>query len=93
MKDLGDKLAPEDKSAIDPLLQNLKTALQGTDTDAIKNASEALNQKFYEISAKLYQNAGPQGAPQGDPTAGQQGADGAYNADYNVVDDDNNNQQ
>ncbi|MBO4898320.1 MAG: molecular chaperone DnaK [Clostridia bacterium] len=93
MKDLGDKLAPEDKAAIDPLLESLKTALQGTDTDAIKNASEALSQKFYEISSKLYQNAGPQGAPQGDPAAGAQGADGAYNADYNVVDDDNNNQQ
>ena len=93
MKDLGDKLAPEDKAAIDPLLESLKTALKGTDTEAIKNASEALSQKFYEISSKLYQNAGPQGAPQGDPGAGAQGADGAYNADYNVVNDDDNNQQ
>ena len=89
MKDLGDKLTAEDKSAIDPLLQSLKTALQGTDTDAIKNASEALSQKFYEISSKLYQSAGPQDAG----AAGQPGADGAYNADYNVVDDDNNQQQ
>ena len=90
MKDLGDKLTEEDKSAINPLLENLKSALKGTDTDAIKAASEALSQKFYEISAKLYQNAHP-GAQGADGTQGgaQQNPDGTYNADYNVVDDDN----
>ena len=90
MKDLGDKLTEEDKSAINPLLENLKSALKGTDTDAIKAASEALSQKFYEISAKLYQNANP-GAQGADGTQGgaQQNPDGTYNADYNVVDDDN----
>ncbi len=90
MKDLGDKLTEEDKTAINPLLENLKSALKGTDTDAIKAASEALSQKFYEISAKLYQNANP-GAQGADGTQGgaQQNPDGTYNADYNVVDDDN----
>ena len=90
MKDLGDKLTEEDKSAINPLLENLKSALKGTDTDAIKAASEALSQKFYDISAKLYQNANP-GAQGADGTQGgaQQNPDGTYNADYNVVDDDN----
>ena len=90
MKDLGDKLTEEDKTAINPLLENLKSALKGTDTDAIKAASEALSQKFYEISAKLYQNANPgaQGAD-GTQSGAQQNPDGTYNADYNVVDDDN----
>ena len=90
MKDLGDKLTEEDKSAINPLLENLKSALKGTDTDAIKAASEALSQKLYEISAKLYQNANP-GAQGADGAQGgaQQNPDGTYNADYNVVDDDN----
>lgn len=90
MKDLGDKLTEEDKSAVNPLLENLKSALKGTDTGAIKAASEALSQKFYEISAKLYQNANP-GAQGADGTQGgtQQNPDGTYNADYNVVDDDN----
>ncbi|MBQ7718700.1 MAG: molecular chaperone DnaK [Clostridia bacterium] len=90
MKDLGDKLTADDQAAINPLLDNLKNALKGTDTDAIKNASEALSQKFYEISAKLYQNAAPnQGQPQ--PDANQTNADGGqtYDADYKVVDDDN----
>ena len=88
MTDLGDKLEAADKAAVDPLLENLKNALKGTDTDAIKAATEALNQKFYEVSAKLYQNANPQGNPAGDE--GAQGPDGAYDADYKVVDEEEN---
>lgn len=91
MKDLGDKLEDADKAAVEPLLENLKNALKGTDTDAIKAATEALNQKFYEVSAKLYQNANPQGNPAEEAGgAGAQGPDGAYDADYKVVDDEEN---
>jgi len=86
MADLGDKLTDDDKAAVTPLLDALKEALKGTDTEAIKAASEALSQKFYEISSKLYQNANPGAGP--DMGGAQPGADGAYDADYNVVDED-----
>ncbi|MDD6308799.1 MAG: molecular chaperone DnaK [Clostridia bacterium] len=91
MKELGDKLTEEDKNAIQPLVDSLKSALTGTDTDAIKTATEALQQKFYEISAKLYQNANPGAAP-GGPTPGGDSAQGenVYDADYKVVDDEEN---
>lgn len=89
MKDLGDKLTEEDKNAITPLLDNLKNALKGTDSAAIKSASEALSQKFYEISSKLYQT---QAGGNADAGANQQEApnDHVYDADYKVVDDDDN---
>ena len=69
----------------------MKEALKGTDTEAIKNAQEALTKAFYDISAKLYQQN--PGAAQGagfDPNqAGAQGgADNVYDADYTVVDDE-----
>ncbi len=90
MNDLGDKLSEEDKSAITPLVEALKEALKGTDTEAIKAASEALSQKFYEISAKLYQNANPGAAPGADVGAegAAPGGENVYDADYKVVDDD-----
>ena len=65
-----------------------KKALEGTDTEAIKAATDELQKKFYEVSTKMYQAANPQGTqgePQGDPNA----AGGAYDGDYTVVDDDN----
>ena len=96
--DLGDKLQGAEKAEVEQKLQALKTALTGTDSAAIKAATEELTQAFYKISEKLYQQAGPQG-PQGgqgfDPSQYQQGPQGPqggqdyYDADYTVVDDDN----
>ena len=91
----GSKLDPADKSEVESKLAALKSALSGTDTAAIKSATEALTQAFYKISEKMYQAAG---AAQGNPGAGYDpnaGASGAgsdqtyYDADYTeVVDDD-----
>ncbi len=94
MNDLGDKLDPADKSEIEAKIADLKKALEGTDTDAIKNATDELQKKFYDVSSKMYQAANPQGAqgtqegPQGGASnGGAQG--GTYDGDYTVVDDDN----
>ena len=90
--DLGDKLDAADKADIEAKIADTKKALEGTDTEAIKTASDALQQKFYEVSSKIYQQANPQGAPGADGgfdpnQAGAQG--GTYDADYTDVDDDN----
>ncbi len=93
MTDLGDKLDAADKADIEAKIADTKKALEGTDTEAIKNASDALQQKFYEVSSKIYQQANPQGAPGADGAgfAGQDtaGQGGTYDGDYTVVDDDN----
>ncbi len=91
IKDLGDKIDAADKAAIEAEIEKVKEALKGTDVEAIKKASEALSAKFYEVSAKIYQAANPQGAPGAeapgaDPTQGAAGNDGAVDADYEVVD-------
>ncbi len=91
MTDLGDKLEANDKSEIEAKIADVKKALEGTNTEEIKAATDALQQKFYEVSAKIYQQANPQG--QG-PDMGAQGPDmgaegGTYDGDYTVVDDDN----
>ena len=55
LSEMGDKLDPADKSEVEGKLSALKTALQGTDTQAIKSATEELTQAFYKVSEKLYQ--------------------------------------
>ena len=95
VEELGDKLGANEKAEVESKLSALKQALTGTDTAAIKAATDALTQVFYKISEKLYQQAGgPQGAgfdpsqaaggPQGTAPNGQD----YYDADYTVVDDD-----
>jgi molecular chaperone DnaK len=88
MKDLGDKLSSEDKAKIEAELNRVKEALKGTDTEAIKNATEELTKVFYDISGKLYQAAGgAQGAgPGADGGSGAQNDD-TINPNYKVDDD------
>ena len=91
LEDMGDKVPAEVKSEIETKLQTLKTALTGTDTESIKQATKELTDVF----GKLYEAAQTaQGAQGFDPNAAAGGsANGAggqdyYDADYTVVDDD-----
>ena len=97
LEELGDKVDAAEKAEIESKLGALKTALTGTDTAAIKAATEELTQAFYKLSEKMYQQANPQGAPNAgcDPNCnngdcGNNGGDGQqyYDADYTVVDDE-----
>ena len=97
LSEMGDKLDPADKSEVESKLQALKSALTGTDSAAIKHATEELTQAFYKVSEKMYQAANPQGGPgagfdpsqYGGPQGGPQGGgQDYYDADYTVVDDD-----
>ena len=94
LSEMGDKLDPADKSEVEGKLSALKTALQGTDTQAIKSATEELTQAFYKVSEKLYQQSGAAQGQGFDPNnMGGQGPAGGngqdyYDADYTVVDDD-----
>ena len=97
LSESGDKLDPADKGEVESKLAYLKSALYGTDTAAIKSATEALTQAFYKVSEKMYQAAGAQqqGNPGYDPNTGYNAGNTAgndqqyYDADYTeVVDDD-----
>ena len=88
LSEIGDKLPDSDKEEVKTALEKLKETVKGTDTDAIKADTEALEQAFYRLSEKLYKAQGGDAGAQGfDPNMGQQGAQGDngqgyYNADY-----------
>ena len=68
----GDKFDANDKADLQSKIDTLKNALNGQDINLIKNEKESLQQEFYKISEKLYQQAQAQAGAQ--PGAGQQGA-------------------
>ena len=99
VKELGDKITPDELTKIDDAKKKLEEVLKGNDSDAIKNASAELGDIFQGISARVYQEtgaagaAGAAGAGAGAAGAGAAGgnANGGkdfYDADYEVVDDD-----
>ena len=97
--DLGDKLSADDKSALQSKIDALKEALKGTSVEDITAKQKDLEQKFYEVSAKVYQQAAPQGeagAQTGcdgscdncdNHSAGNGNGDGYVDADYREVND------
>ena len=91
--EMGDKIPEGDKATVQSAIDKLKETLKGEDTAAIKADTEALQQAFFAVSEKLYQQAGgPQagGPDMGGQPGGDQGGQQYYDADYKVVDDDEN---
>ncbi|MBQ8011345.1 MAG: molecular chaperone DnaK, partial [Oscillospiraceae bacterium] len=69
MNDFGDKITEADKAPIQEKINALKGVLESGNTEDIKAKTDALQQAFYELSSKAYQQAG------GDPNAMNAGFD------------------
>ena len=97
LKELGDKLSADDKARIESEIANVKKAMEGNDSAAIKAASDKLTEVSYDVFGKIYQQAQQQnpGAGAGfngsDAGSANTGSaphdDNVVDADYEVVDD------
>ena len=92
LEEMGDKIPAGDKGKVESALNHLKETLKGNDTQAIKEATEALTKEFYAVSEKLYGQAQAGQPGPGPDMGGAQGGSAAgpdvVDADYEVVDDD-----
>ena len=97
LKEAGDVATAEQKDKIQKAIAELKEALAGTDTSAIKDKTEKLQNAIYELSAAMYQRAAAaqqaqqseqtqQSGPSGSAAEGGSGKD-YVDADYEVVND------
>ncbi len=88
VKELGDKVPADMKQQADDAVAEAKKALEGTDIEAIKAAGEKLQEVGHKLAEVVYSSA------QADAGAGQAGAQGGsddvVDADYEVVDDEDN---
>ena len=82
LKELGDKVPAGTKADVEAALADAKKALEGTDIEAIKAASEKLQQAGYKLAEIVYSDQNDQTAP----GAGSDGGDDVVDADYEVVD-------
>ena len=85
--DLGDKLSAEEKDKIQVEIDNTKKLLEGNDVEAIKEASDKLQQAFYAVSEKLYSQAGQEN-PEAAENVEDDGEEGSvYDAEAVEVED------
>lgn len=85
LKDLEGKISEDEKKAVTSKVDELKSALSTDNVDDIKAKNDALTQEFYKVSQKLYQNTNPNNGQQN-----QKPNSDVVDADYEVVDDDEN---
>jgi molecular chaperone DnaK len=96
IRELGDKVDSGTKDKVDKAIQELKDASSGSDTGRIKDASEKLSSLLHELSTKLYEqvrreqqsSAGGQSGGQESSSSGGGNQEDVVDADYEVVDGD-----
>jgi molecular chaperone DnaK len=74
LRELGDKVSPEDRKAIETALEDVKQALKGNDTDDIRRKTEILVQASYKLAEHMYASTSAGATPP--PPEG----DGSYGA-------------
>ena len=95
VKDLGDKADQGQVEKVKAAVEKVKEALKGSDSEAIKKATEELQKPLYEMSAAAYQEA-QQAAGAGAQTGPEPGAseepkkeeENVVDAEYTEVKDD-----
>jgi molecular chaperone DnaK len=94
LREQGDKVSAEEKDAVEQPLADLKKAMEGNDTTAIKAATDTLMSASQAFSQKLYEAAARDSGAEGTSASGQGGSDagaGSVNdddiVDAEIVDD------
>lgn len=101
LKEAGDKVSEDERKKIEDAKKKLQDAATGDNLEAIKTAKEELLASSHKLAEEMYKNAqaAQQQTSSGESTGGQEQQtetksdegkdDGAVDADFEVVDDDN----
>jgi molecular chaperone DnaK len=86
LRDYGDKIPADVKQEIESKIANLKSALQGSDINSIRNSMQELSQAMQKVGASIYQQPG-QPPPGGEPGPGgkKPGEEGTVEGEFREV--------
>jgi molecular chaperone DnaK len=88
LADQGDKIPDDEKSAVEEAMTEVKTALDGSDIDAIKDSTEKLVKASQTVSTKLYEQASAAAGDGGGAAGGESAPDDDEVVDAEIVDED-----
>ncbi|MGZ8527344.1 MAG: molecular chaperone DnaK [Candidatus Limnocylindrales bacterium] len=70
VKDLGDKVSPDDRAATERLVESVREALKGNDLEVVKRTAAELAEVLQRIGTAAYQAAGPDAGASSDNGTG-----------------------
>ncbi len=83
LRDHGDKIPADEKQEIDAKIASVKSALQGQDVNAIRNAMQELSQVMQKVGASVYQQ--PEQPPPGGEEPGGEEEEGTVEGEFREV--------
>ena len=86
IKDQAENINDDEKSTLEAKIADVKTALDGTDLEAIKDATESLMSASQEFGQRLYEQAAADQAAAGDAEDDTPSDDDVVDAE--IIDDD-----
>ena len=89
LAEISDKVGDDMKKQAEDAIASARTALEGTDIEAIKTATENLQQVGYKLAEVVYSTEGAQAGAAAE-TAESTPAEDTIEADFEVVDDEEN---
>ncbi|ERG68407.1 molecular chaperone DnaK [Exiguobacterium chiriqhucha] len=87
IKDLGDKVDATDKERAEAAKEKAKTALEGTDLEAIRTAKDELSNVVQELTQKVYANMAEQQDAESAETQTEAKDDNVVDAEFEDLDD------
>ena len=88
LDELGDKVPDDTKSEVESAMSDLKTALEGDDSDEIKAKTEALQNAAYKLAEIAYKDTQAEAGAADGSAEPAEGAADVEDGDFEVVDDD-----
>jgi molecular chaperone DnaK len=101
LKDFGDKVPAEERKAIEEAAEKLKRSMKGNDRETIMKDIDTLQKASYKLAEEMYAKAGTAGEPHasgpgpaqeskpgGESEKTGEADTGAVDADYEVIDED-----
>lgn len=85
LREQGDKVSGDEKAAVESKLEELKSALAGSDVEAIKTATEGLMTASQSFTQRLYEQAAAESGSAATPPPGDAPADDEV-VDAEIVD-------
>jgi molecular chaperone DnaK len=93
VKEHGDKVDEETKKSIETALEELKTAMEGDDPEAIKSKTEALATASHKLAEVMYQQAQSETEAGGEEAGSDEQKDDVVDAEFEEVDEDKDNEK
>jgi molecular chaperone DnaK len=88
LTEYGDKIDAEEKKKIEDAVAALKTVMEGSDSDAIKKASDELMQASHKLAEAVYAKAQPAAGEPGETPKEEGKGEKVVDAEFEEVKDD-----